>query len=897
MHKNYAYPIQVMVFIRAVRLQNWRSHKDTRLEFSKGTNILVGIMGAGKSSVLEAICFAFYGTFPALARRKVKLTQLVSAFNRQLPCVIEVEFEVNGKVYTAKRTIKDGKGDAELREGPRLIEAKPEAVTRMVEETTGLDYDLFTKAIYSEQNSLDYFLTLNPVDRKRQIDELMGIDRFELARTNAAKLSNRLAREAEDKLRQASLHDKKSLLSQLAEAEAQIAQLDSELRKIREQHSLAVSELSKVNAKLAGLEQAKSQADALRRKMAECDAFISEMSPRVKPYSQSDLGLLSNLVDSQEQQYTALQAASRRLEQKISGYSRELGEVCGSLASLRRKIAECDELAPRLEQLSRELGGKSAESLRAEFEVLNAQLLELEKAHSSVSSELSLLKSECARLEGELAHQAAILQEYSSLRALTQRDLDERKGNEAALVEWIASLKEIIRSSEESILHLSKDGGSSVCPLCDSPLTQERKAQLIRAKRETVDGSQQGLAESEAKLARLRTEIREIEAKLARKAELAVKIESYSRIKDELAVKSTRITELSAQHSSLASKLAALREAHSKMQLLMCAAEEHMRISQHVSEAGLARKEVMQLELRERELQQSIAGAELELSKVRLEYFSAEKALIEAREQLRAAKVDLELQESIAQKKVERERLSIELSKLSYDESEHNVLRSRLTEVTAMASGLGAKVQGMEKQAELLRSNYALIRQRIAEIEQREAEAASVQEAARALEAFHKSVSETQVVLRSELINSVNTVISRIWPILYPYGDFTRVRLDATDSDYVLMAERMGQWIAVEGNVSGGERASMALALRIALSIVLAPGAGVIVLDEPTHNLDEQGVRALSTVLRERLPKIIAQAFVITHNEDLKEGASGRLYVFQRNKSTHEPTAVISDAI
>ncbi|MEM0438052.1 MAG: SMC family ATPase [Candidatus Micrarchaeia archaeon] len=884
-----------MVFIRSARLQNWRSHRDTRLEFSKGTNMLVGIMGAGKSSVLEAVCFALYGTFPALARRKLKLTQIVSAFNQQLPCAVEVEFEANGKVYTVKRTIKDGKGDAELREGQRLIEAKPDAVTRMVEGITGINYDLFTKAIYSEQNSLDYFLTLNPVERKRQIDELMGIDRFELARTNAAKLSNRLAKEAEDKLRQATLLDKKSVLSQLSQAEAQLAQLDAELRRISEEHSSAAAELSEVNARLAKLEQMKSNADMLQRKIGECDAFISEMSPRVKPYSQQDLSSLSDTVNSLESQYSQLQATSRILERKISEYSRELGEARGSLASLRRKISDCDALMPRLEQLSNELGGKRAETLHAELDATSAQLLELEKAHSSAASELSLLKSEYARLEGELAQQAAIMQEYSSLRGLTQRDLEEKKGNEAALVEWIASLKEIIRSSEESIGHLSKEEGSSVCPLCDSPLTRERRAQLIRAKKEAIESSRQGLEESEARLAALRAEIRDTESKLARKAELAAKMESYQRINDELSAKSTRITGLSAQVSSLAPKLAALREAHSKMQLLIRAADEHARLLQQISEADSMRKQAAQLELRERELEGALSGLEAELSEVRVQYSAIEKALAEAREQLREVKADLELQASIAQKKVERDRLSAELSNLSYDEAGHNALRAKVTEVAAKASALGAKVQGMEKQAELLRGNHALLKQRIAEIEQREAEAASVQEAARLLEAFHRSLSETQAVLRSELIHSVNAVISRIWPVLYPYGDFTRVRLDATETDYVLMAERMGQWVSVEGNVSGGERATMALALRIAFSIVLAPGAGMIVLDEPTHNLDEQGVRALSTVLRERLPKIIAQAFVITHDENLKEGASARLYIFQRDKSRHGPTTVVSD--
>jgi DNA repair exonuclease SbcCD ATPase subunit len=84
--------------IKRVTLQNWRSHKDTKLDFSKGTNMLVGIMGSGKSSVLEAICFALYGTFPALARKRVKLGQIATEGTIGADCRAEVVFEKDAKV-------------------------------------------------------------------------------------------------------------------------------------------------------------------------------------------------------------------------------------------------------------------------------------------------------------------------------------------------------------------------------------------------------------------------------------------------------------------------------------------------------------------------------------------------------------------------------------------------------------------------------------------------------------------------------------------------------------------------------------------------------------------------------------------------------------------------------
>ena len=57
--------------IQSIRLQNWKSHPDSKLEFRKGTNVLVGVMGSGKSSIVDGICFGLFGTFPALFSKRI----------------------------------------------------------------------------------------------------------------------------------------------------------------------------------------------------------------------------------------------------------------------------------------------------------------------------------------------------------------------------------------------------------------------------------------------------------------------------------------------------------------------------------------------------------------------------------------------------------------------------------------------------------------------------------------------------------------------------------------------------------------------------------------------------------------------------------------------------------
>ncbi|HLD78854.1 MAG TPA: AAA family ATPase, partial [archaeon] len=121
--------------ITAVSVEHWRSHLRSEFSFGPGVNVLVGMMGGGKSSVLDAVCFALYGTFPALQQRRVSLDELLhKAPQQRTGAEVAVEFTRSGKRYRVARRIALGKGtaEAELREEGELREANPGNVTREV---------------------------------------------------------------------------------------------------------------------------------------------------------------------------------------------------------------------------------------------------------------------------------------------------------------------------------------------------------------------------------------------------------------------------------------------------------------------------------------------------------------------------------------------------------------------------------------------------------------------------------------------------------------------------------------------------------------------------------------------------------------------------------------------
>ena len=157
-----------------------------------------------------------------------------------------------------------------------------------------------------------------------------------------------------------------------------------------------------------------------------------------------------------------------------------------------------------------------------------------------------------------------------------------------------------------------------------------------------------------------------------------------------------------------------------------------------------------------------------------------------------------------------------------------------------------------------------------------------------------KALKATQDQLREEFLKTVNRIMGTVWNELYPYADYTGIRL-MIEKDYVLQLRGEEGWISVDGIASGGERSMACLALRIAFSLAFIPNLRWLILDEPTHNLDSNAIAQFVETLREKTPAFAEQVFIITHDERISEGVQGVqgvLYKLERNKNENGATVV-----
>ena len=93
-----------MINFKSVKFKNFLSTGNTPTEIQLNANpttLIVGKNGSGKSSMLDAICFALFNK----PFRNISKTQITNSINKK-QCVVEIEFDIGSKAYRIKRGIK-----------------------------------------------------------------------------------------------------------------------------------------------------------------------------------------------------------------------------------------------------------------------------------------------------------------------------------------------------------------------------------------------------------------------------------------------------------------------------------------------------------------------------------------------------------------------------------------------------------------------------------------------------------------------------------------------------------------------------------------------------------------------------------------------------------------------
>ena len=171
-----------MITFQKIKWKNFLSTGDhfSEIDFTKnGTNLIVGTNGTGKSTVLDALTFSLFNK----PFRKINKSQLINATNEK-DCLVEVEFNINGKEYLVRRSIKPNLFEIEVNGQKMHKQADDRAMQKILEENIlKVNYKSFTQIVILGSSAFVPFMQLSGTNRREVIEDLLDIRIFSAMNT------------------------------------------------------------------------------------------------------------------------------------------------------------------------------------------------------------------------------------------------------------------------------------------------------------------------------------------------------------------------------------------------------------------------------------------------------------------------------------------------------------------------------------------------------------------------------------------------------------------------------------------------------------------------------------------------------------------------------------------
>ncbi|MCF7918987.1 MAG: AAA family ATPase [Candidatus Cloacimonetes bacterium] len=541
-------------------------------EFStNGIFAITGPTGAGKSTILDAICLALYGRTPRLKSVNKSGNELMSRQTGE--CFAEVTFATQTGTYRAHwsqhRARK--KPDGNLAEAKhelsdvtsgKVLETSKRNVAEAIIEKTGMDYERFTRSILLAQGGFAVFLEADASERAPILEQITGTEIYSII----SQRVHERQRLEQDKLQRLQERTQGYQVLSPEEEEQLIIELNSRREKEKEL-AARLAETSKAVIWRSGIE-------ALQQELASMEQEEEILKQEIEEFEPAGEILKKGLKAAElEGEFAALTTERNQQRQDETD---------------RKKYQEQFPL------LEKELLAKQALHLQAERDLKKVKIeqktgLELIKKVRELDYKLKELKNTIANSEKEEKQLEKQLEEKSKLQ------LEKSKG--------ITEIQEILASSEKYLLaHKEDEDLQTGLGIITGSLNNLKKAENELKVKKNLFLQQAKLIEQKRK--ELAEKEQNCEKQEKSRIELAKLLETK---KAEIAhiLKEKHLREYRAEQESLLRELAYLKKIASleeeRTQLAdgkpcpLCGSENHPYAEGNIPEAGDIEKKLQKL--------------------------------------------------------------------------------------------------------------------------------------------------------------------------------------------------------------------------------------------------------------------------------------------------------------
>ena len=445
---------------RRLVIKGFRSYAaEATFDFDeRGLVGIVGPIGSGKSSLLDAVSFALYGQTPTVGKQTKSLIN-----QRQQSSHVELWFDVGAETWRSVRALRRKGQSAHSLErygaidGERLdiIEGE-KAVNARVTEMLGLDFHAFGRSVLLAQNQFARFLDATGGERDSVLKGVFGLDRIEVVRELAKDHRDAAARDLEE------------LERRRAEVDADRAALAEALeqRQPAAERAAAFEAAAEVAATIAAAEaSAAAEAKGAQAAVIELNALASRLPSRTETArllaaSLADSDAIEAATKIQRQGHADLEAAQAALDAVVA----EMGD--------REALARLEAEAGKLADLAEAAAG-------------SAKLAEL----AAVSHSQAIADADAAAAALAAATATVAAAEAGATEAAAALKKAEMKLHEARHAEMASALRQDLHAGD-------------ACPVCGQTVADVAPAALAAAEKTVVGATTDaGVTADELKVA------------------------------------------------------------------------------------------------------------------------------------------------------------------------------------------------------------------------------------------------------------------------------------------------------------------------------------------------------------------------------------------------------------
>lgn len=389
--------------------------------------------GSGKSSLLEAIRFAFYG---ATRYSKNGLAIRDGAESAEVRVFMQ---DASGAEIVVERKLKASSSSAMVSTGDEIL-AKGKGVAEWIVASFGLSLDSFDSLVYMGTHRYG-FISARASERMKSIQKPLPLDKYEKARrkvvTDVGQLNTELNR-IEGKLE----HFESS------ESDSQsIAELKAAMQKVETAVKSAQDKITKAEERVDFLDEeieVKSDLQELEEELADEKALLKEMEKPEKPEAEAkrEMQKASARTDQARKESLALsnELGALQAEKKtLAERQRHLQEsrndqcwICQSKLSKERKKALQDELHKYMKIVDEKMfaNDKREQEVKREFnEAVEAESYfeDMVRSWQTYKEEAAKRKKHIKKLESDLIGFKEAVQTKKSLEKLYEEQKETRQ--------------------------------------------------------------------------------------------------------------------------------------------------------------------------------------------------------------------------------------------------------------------------------------------------------------------------------------------------------------------------------------------------------------------------------------------------------------------------------------